>query len=161
MLLNEEMNWKAKIDALDTAINIYVTRGFLHSSNNVLIPSGGPLCTTDYDVPAASLDADWERISSHILMVTMNMKADFFANGTDSGDLLTTELDIGNDQSFYLRFDGTHRMWYTLEKPDQIITSKVQSDPLYENQVCRFLHETHDFDDVIGKQHKYLLQWQF
>lgn len=50
-LLNEELKWKEKVDALDTAIEIYITRGHLHNSKNVVIPSGGPLCTTDYDVP--------------------------------------------------------------------------------------------------------------
>lgn len=134
-LLNEEMKWKEKVDALDTAIEIYITRGYLHNSKNVVIPSGGSLCTTDYDVPAGSLEADWERIASHILMATMNMKSDFFRKEKDSNGIVAPQLKLANDQAFYLRFDGTFRMWYTLEQPDEIIRSDIQSDPLPESQV--------------------------
>ena len=63
------------------------------------------------------------------------MKSDYFTKKTDSNGVPAPQLKLGNDQSFYLRFDGTYRMWYTLEEPDDIVTSEIQSEPLPESQV--------------------------
>ena len=148
-LLNEELKWKETVEALDAAIQIYITRGYLHIRNNVVIPSGGPQCTTDYDVSAESDEADWEAMASHILMVTIDMKSDFFQKETDSNGDPAPQLTISNDQSFYLRFDGTYRMWYTLEEPDEIIKSEIQSDPFNENKVANFNISRTSFDSFL------------
>ena len=67
--------------------------------------------------------------------VTMDMKSDFFPLEFDENGALTPQLKIENAESFYLRFDGTHRMWYTLDDPDDIPTPEVESDKFLDNQV--------------------------
>ena len=71
-LLNEEAKWKRKVDALETAIQLYALKGYLHNDKNVVIQAGAKLCTTDYvtEVDAlASGSSEWDRIASHLVTV--------------------------------------------------------------------------------------------
>ena len=63
------------------------------------------------------------------------MKSDFFPLEFDDNGAPTPQLKIENAESFYLRFDGTHRMWYSLDDPDDIPTPEVESDKFLENEV--------------------------
>ena len=71
------------------------------------------------------------------IKVTIDMKSEFFPLEFDDNGAPTPQLKIENAESFYLRFDGTHRMWYTLDDPDDIPTPEVESDKFLENQVFK------------------------
>ena len=38
--MNEESKWKRKVDALDTAIQLYALKGSLTNDKNVVVPGG-------------------------------------------------------------------------------------------------------------------------
>ena len=70
--MNEESKWKRKVDALDTAIQLYALKGSLTNDKNVVVPGGAKLCTTDYVTEVDALtaaSAEWDRIASHTLTV--------------------------------------------------------------------------------------------
>ena len=63
------------------------------------------------------------------------MKSEFFQKTRDAKFNPAPQLKIDNDLSFFLRFDGTHKMWYTMSNPDEIPTPDIESDKFAENQV--------------------------
>ena len=78
------------------------------------------------------------RFLDHIFtrfQVTIDMKSDFFNKERDSNNSPAPQLKITNDDSFFMRFDGTHRMWYTMTSPDEIITPELDSEEFGASQV--------------------------
>ena len=128
MLLEEE-RWKRRVDALDTAIEIYVEKGYLHNDKNVYVQAGPKGCTTEYqgtvfdgdDVPTE--ETEWERIAVYPIFVQLDISSDVF----NIEDKRSPELRIKQDDAFYLRFDGQHRMWYTMDDPDDVILPEMDS----------------------------------
>ena len=47
-LVAQEEKWKRRVDALDTAIEIYLEKGYLHNDKQITITKGNPYCTTSY-----------------------------------------------------------------------------------------------------------------
>ena len=47
-LVAQEEKWKRRVDALDTAIEIYLEKGYLHNDKQITITKGNPYCTTAY-----------------------------------------------------------------------------------------------------------------
>ena len=114
-LLLEEEKWKRRVDALDTAIGLYIQKGYLHNDKNVFVRAGPPLCTVDYFSPAAedsdlfsAADAQWEDDAVYPIKISFNMNKNYFNNTSE--DYLT----IGQNEELYLRFDGEHKTWYTM-----------------------------------------------
>lgn len=126
----EQEKWKRTVDALDTAINIYVEKGYLHNDKNVIVRAGAKLCTTDYkgdtleDDELFNSESDvWEEDAVYPMLITFDLKKDHFND--PANELLT----IKQNDVFYLRFDGTHKMWYTMDDPDDIVIPEMESEP--------------------------------
>ena len=90
----------------------------MHPEKNTRIQGGAKLCTTDYEVTTEedlfdTLADQWEEQAVYPIHVQFNMRQNLF-NLTDN-DLLF----IGSLEEFFLRFDGKHKMWYTMEDPDE------------------------------------------
>jgi len=137
LLKLEEEKWRRRVQALDTAIDIYIEnqfagRGGLVQQQDLFIRGGAPLCTIayepgfrrDFDVsdgslvtadqlPARPVD-DWDILATHTIMIRFDMRSDirfrsFPANLRHEEPL----LNIDRTGRWFLRFDGFHRKWYT------------------------------------------------
>ena len=94
----EEQEWKRRVDALDTAIEIYVEKGYLHNDKNVFVRAGPKLCTTDYtsaDDEIVDSEALWDEQAVYLIKIKFNMKKDNFPlDEIPEGDVKETDGNV-------------------------------------------------------------------
>ena len=117
----QEEKWKRKVDALDTAVEVYIEKGYLHNDKNYFVRGGTDLCIYDYisaDDPEPEDEEQWEQEAVFPIKITFDLtkKESECFNLTDHGGI----FEIKNSDIFYLRFDGEHKMWYTMNDPDDV-----------------------------------------
>lgn len=65
-MLQEEEKWRRVADGLNTAVDVYMDKGFLHNDKQVTIRKGRSFCTTNYgqagDRDRAN-NPSWEQLS--------------------------------------------------------------------------------------------------
>ena len=106
---------------MDTAIEVYIEKGYLHNDRNYFVRAGSDLCIYEYssaDDEEPTLEEIWDDEAVYPIKITFDLtrkQYDCF-NLTDHNGAFR----IKNEDEFYMRFDGAHRMWYTMDDPDDV-----------------------------------------
>ena len=114
------------MDALDTAIELYLQKGYLHNDRSIEIKKGNPYCTTSYGnvkQKSARHSDTWTDVAVYPIDIQFDMPSNNDGNPpldkeNEVKTLLTENDDLlrlGQYERFIMRWDGVHRVWYTLE----------------------------------------------
>ena len=99
-MLQEEEKWRRVADGLNTAVDVYMDKGFLHNDKQVTIRKGRSFCTTNYgqagDRDRAN-NPSWEQLSVYPIDLQ-------FANRVQNLDQSILFLQVSNMTDIILVF---------------------------------------------------------
>ena len=131
-LILEEEKWMRKVSALETAIDIYMEKGYLHNDKQIKVAAGAAFCTTKYGTVLSEstfTELIWDDIALYPVDLQFDMvKPDLFKSADPT-------INIGQKTRYVLKFDGTHRMWFTMNGQDEIILPSMSSEPFKSEQI--------------------------
>ena len=109
-----------------------LTTGFLHNDKQVTIKKGPSFCTTNYGQVADRNKANnpgWEQLTVYPIDLQFAMPNNRLDPLGDPADEENPDLlRIRQYDRFIVKFDGEHRMWYTLDEEDTIIVPRFESN---------------------------------
>ena len=84
------IQWLRKVSALETAIDIYMEKGYLHNDKQITLGSGPAFCTTGYGTLSSTLSESslkWDDISLYPVDLQFDMvRGDMFQSDDETLD---------------------------------------------------------------------------